>query len=59
MFSAEKRKKKAARKRGTNLTVIVIKDYSKGVPRGKKETSQLENDGLLKKVEIFRTMSVN
>ena len=56
VFSTEKRRKKAARNRGTNLTVTIVNDYSKGVPTGKQK-KQLQSDGLVKKVEMFRTMS--
>ena len=52
IFNPEK-EKKAARNRGTNLTIMLVNDYSKGVPIKK----QLQDDHLVKKVEMFRTMS--
>ena len=36
---------------------MLVNDYSKGVPIKKKKT-QLQDDHLVKKVEMFRTMSV-
>ena len=54
VFSTQK--KKAACNRGTNLTIMLVNDYSKGVPIKKKKT-QLQDDYLVKKVEMFRTTS--
>ena len=53
VYFQPRKRKKAARNRGTNLTIMLVNDYSKGVPIKK----QLQDDHLVKKVEMFRTMS--
>ena len=56
VYFQPRKRKKAARNRGTNLTIMLVNDYSKGLPIKKKKT-QLQYDYLVKKVEMFRTMS--
>lgn len=59
VFSAEKKKKKACRNRGTSVTFVLISDIQKGVPRRKADKDKLIADGHSKKTDVFRSMSVN
>ena len=55
-FSNEKKKKKAARTRGTMINFVLLHDFEKGLPR-KEARKQLMEGNCAKKIEIFRTMS--
>ena len=59
VFSAEKKKKKACRNRGTGVTFVLISDIRKGIPRRKPDKDKLIEDGHSKKTDLFRAMSAN
>lgn len=52
----QKKKKKAARCKPSKVTVVLVEDYGKGVPRGKYRTI-LQKSGRIAKLEFTRTMS--
>ena len=58
VFASEKKKRKAARIRGTMVNFVLIHDFEKGLPRKEERKQLLEGDNA-KKIEIFRTMSVD
>jgi len=53
VFAAEKKKKKAARNRGTLVNFVLVSDPDKGLPRGQAR-KELLGGGMSKKIEIFR-----
>ena len=52
----QKQKKKAVRSKPSKVTVIVVQDASKGVPRGKNR-KKLQEAGHIAKLEFMRDMS--
>lgn len=58
VFTSEKKKKKAARCRGTMVNFVLLRDFEKGLPR-KEARKQLMEGNCAKKIEIFRTMSAD
>ena len=56
MFVSEKEKKKAARSKPTQITIVVMKDKERGVPRGYYR-QQLLHEQRVVKTEIYRAMN--
>ena len=55
VFLSEKKKKKAARKKPTRISIIVVKDIGRGVPRGNYK-QQLVREERVVKAEVHRAM---
>ena len=56
VFAVQQKRKKAARLKPTNITLTLIDNVSKGVPRGKYKT-ELKDKDMCIKVPLFRTLS--
>ena len=56
MFVSEKKKKKAARCKPTQIAIVVIKDKERGVPRGNYK-QQLLREQRIVKTKIYRAMN--
>ena len=56
MFVSEKKKKKAARCKPTQISIVVIKDKERGVPRGNYKQQLIEKQRVVK-TEIYRAMN--
>ena len=56
MFVSEKKKKKAVRCKPTQISIVVIKDKERGVPRGNYK-QQLLHEQRVVKTEIYRAMN--
>ena len=54
--SNKKKKKKAARCKANKVTVVAVKDETKGVPKGKYRT-ELKREKCIEKLEFTRNMS--
>ena len=55
-FATQQKRKKAARVKPTNITLTIIKNVSKGVPRGKYKTELMDKKMCIK-IPLFRNMS--
>ena len=56
VFLDQKRKKKAARSKMTKISIFVLEDHSRGVPRGAARKRMIDNHRVVK-VDIQRNMS--
>lgn len=56
-FAGEQKRKQGARLKPTNINLTIVKDPSKGVPRGKCRKGLMENDDTCVKVPLVRSMS--
>lgn len=56
VFASEKKKKKAARNRGSIVNFVLITEHEKGLLRGNSRKQLLQGSSA-KKIEIFRSMS--
>lgn len=56
VFATQQKQKKAARIKPTNITLTIVKNVSRGVPRGKYKTELRENK-MCVKVPLVRSMS--
>ena len=56
MFVSEKKKKKAVRCKPTQISIVVIKDKERGVPRGNYKQQLIEKQRVVK-TEIYRAMN--
>ena len=52
----QQKKKKAARCKASKVTVVAVKDETKGVPKGKYRT-ELKREKRIEKLEFTRNMS--